>query len=360
MKSRETRRVRLGWTAVAVAGLAGAIALGTGCGKSDRLTAPGSRGMGSQSGVPTRSLEMSPPTLAELTTTLGLDAAQAEAVGAALTEWQAAMAPGVDEMPMDGSGHPMPGERDATCWRPPPHERFMEQTAPALRQGQFLGEARMLDQRQEQHLGPGGEADRRPGPGGPMGPVLRRLAYEFSLSLETMGPVGDTFRHGQVAVMRWLREFHHGDLTAEALHDSTALMKSRVARRTSGLLPADAWARLRELLAGARTRWAECRLAGPSESVPLHAERLARLLALTDEQKQQVENLLTGLLPRWTTLLNGVKDGSVPYEDAVTEGARLGRETIEGIRALLTPEQLQRLDAVRPLIRAEIPPVIYF
>jgi len=374
MIRRDSERLNRRGAAVwlSAASLLAGVVLASGCSRNDASSVVGPQTATSAS-TAAGSTDAAPPTLAELRAAVSMTDAQAKVVGQALEAWTASTDGGSGSGgPPSGGGGPGrrgPGDRGPGGGRGPggpagdcgpavaPPARFIEQTSAVLETAQLQTEASFLSDRQTRYEA-ACDSSRRPPPA-PVGPILHQLAREFSLADATLRSLADAFRAAHKAVRDALAGYRAASTDEAALRSTAAAARDALVQALHGILATDQFDRLRALVADARTRGATCRLDHLSESVALRIEGLTRLLGLDATQALAVENALSGELPKLQSLFTGVRDGTLAFEDAVATGARIESGTTAAIRALLTPDQLARFDATRPVGRGPVPE-IYF
>jgi hypothetical protein len=224
-------------------------------------------------------------------------------------------------------------------------------SAAALDQNRFVEQGHFLAGRMLAH-----EQDQR-GRGGPLQPVLMRLGHDLQLDRATMETLMSAAHDAGAALHDLLESYRTGAITADALRDQAGKVRETLAGRLDAALSDEAYAKLLELDADLRAKLADCALSGMAEGVERHVTGLTRMLDLTAEQQQQVRDALTGFQPRIETMLNGIKDGSVTFEAALYEDLSIQHDVDAAIRALLTADQIAKLDAIADLMHRPMVPL---
>ncbi len=188
-------------------------------------------------------------------------------------------------------------------------------------------------------------------PMGQDGRLVRRLAQEAQLDSATVSSLLDAFAAAGGTFHRVERAYHDGSLTAEALRDSTGAARQALLSRAQSILSADAYQKLLELSAQERQQVADRALArlGQADIDTRRVDGLAAILGLDGAAKASVASALDSGRPQMQALFQSIKDGGVAFESAVYQAAQIDASVRAAVRALLTSDQAQRLDAIEKL-----------
>lgn len=302
--------------------------------------------------------EPEPPALAELRSALGLTPEQAAALEEPLRTWDRAhdeLMTRIRDGACDASG-PEYGLGGAV---EPPHFRFIESAKPLLTREQLRKLVSYLEQRRE--------ADRlrlRSGDGAEAGGlVLRRIFYvlvdEFQLTDAQLRSARLAFAES-FATFRSLRtDYVSGVLTAEGVRDGVAAALATLEERLETALGAEPYARLRELLGQARATIAQRLLDTLQARTDRHVAFLTLVLELDATQAEAVAAAFETARASTEALLTDVRDGSIAFPEAVYRDLLIHETLRTAIRTALTPEQLEILAALRPLMRHDPPLPLY-
>jgi hypothetical protein len=321
-------------------------------------------------------LTLGPPDLREVESLLRLTEEQARQLEQALMTWREAMQARRESFPGMGDRGPRGGDsrRDGGFGgeRPggwpgrdvgsgpmapeggleghePLHLGFLADCAGFLNQDQFVTLADFLSERQAARREEVRQERERRGHGR-MGRGCMRFARELDLTEEQRTEFGEAFRESHEALRSLMKEHADGTLGAEELRSGAGEIREQLSERLTDILDEGQYELLLELMGEARATMAERRLDNLGDGIDRHVELLTRMLDLEEGQALEIKSRLTGLLPRREALLTGIRDGNIQFEDALYESVLIREETIEAIRAPLTEEQRERLDALRPLI----------
>jgi Spy/CpxP family protein refolding chaperone len=354
----------LGLFGILLGGLLLTVGFGTGCDESDgNATDATVAPFVAQEGVDDAGF--GPPSLDELTARLDLTDEQARVVGEALREWQAAheamreQRRGEGRRGEGGPGFggprgdcPGPGEgRGGRFGHGPgggPFMEFLAACSPVLETEQFVELTDFFAERREEHRGQVGNR-RGPRGGGLLGMGLHGALREVNPTPEQRDAIREAVGESAEAVRGLMDRYRDDQISLEALRDGVGEARRELLSSLESILDAEQFTKLETVIAEMRAAMAERRLERIGEGIEHRVEVLTRMLSLTDEQALQIQATLESFLPRREELIRGVGDGSLEIENALYEGIKLRLEIHDAIRALLTPDQQERFDALRNL-----------
>jgi hypothetical protein len=332
---------------------------------------------------------LSPPTLAELKTGAGLSEAQGKAIEPALSRWweQASSM----ERRRDGwRAGPGPGPGGARMQEPPMHA-FLQDAAANLDTDGFVAVVGYLAERRDAHraqmretrterqtqrqsarqdrrglrgdgsqaglrgdgprAGMRGDGPQRGARGDGPGAGMRGLLADLELTADQRAALRDAMRAAHETLRTMHTEIADGNLNADGARSRAqaavdALEQSLQAGLTAGHVEA-LTSRMRERaqeMAGRRL-----------EHVDAMGERhdgfLVNVLALDDAQAAALERARNQSQDRMRGLLEGIQGGGVTFPDAVYGNVSIHQDADAAIRALLTEDQIRKLDALEQLRR---------
>ncbi len=333
-----------------------ALLLGSaGCSEKNASTAPAP---GNESG-PIIVAEPAPPSLAELQSRLGLTAEQSTALEPPLGAWQTAH----DEMMARlraGEGEAAGPEYGLGGEIEPPHLRFLEEATPLLTREQLRALARYLEERRETarlRLGPEGQ---RPGPGSPLERIVRVLREEFQLTNEQMTQLREAVRKTHEAFRTLHTAYIAGTISAEDVRDGVATALDTLQGEAGAILGVEAFERLAGLLDQEKSAVAQRLLDTLQARTDRHLEFLTRVLVLDPSQQEAVRTALEAARQGMEPLLTEVRDGTISFPEALYREIGIHATLRAAIRTALTQDQLDLLEALRPLLRHDPPLPLYF
>jgi hypothetical protein len=352
---RRTGFIRLGIVSL---GLSLALFAGNGCTESDADSAA-TAGVTAPQGSSVEALGL--PDMNELESRLDLTPEQKEQLAAALENWrsemkgrrdclQASRPGGREGKRGEGGGRRAPGEG---CEGTPPRLQFLGDAAEILNQEQFLELAAYLTEKQEERRANREDRgfQRGRGFGRGFGRGGGHLAQELGLTEAQAEQVHEAMKAHRQSVHALFEAYAEDNLSLEGLRDGVKSERVAFEQTLAGILDEDQLAQMLERHEQRRTERAERHLERLGQHLERRVEFLTRVLRLDDSQQAQVRSVLEGLLPREKALLEGIAAGEVAFEDAIYERLKIKEDGEEALRAVLTEEQAERLDALEELIR---------
>ena len=231
----------------------------------------------------------------------------------------------------------------------PPVIGFLADVSGVLSTEKFVDLVRFLDARHER-------PQDAPEPGqGP--PGFHRLVERLDLTDDQEDAMLEAFRASADPLFELRKGILDGSLSGGAIRAEAARIRDALATTVRAAIGEASFASLVEIMGEMRTRVAGRLLEHVGNQIDRRVQVLGRLLGLSEGQKQEVTDAMEAGVPEWRTLLQGVRDGNVPFEDAVYEAWRIESGTEATIRGVLDAGQLARFDALRevlagrPLIR---------
>jgi hypothetical protein len=230
--------------------------------------------------------------------------------------------------------------------RQPPLFAFLESSSQILNADQFLILARFLSDRREAHAGPTGPAMR----GGFRGGLPGRAAQALGLTADQQESLRATIEaHAAQGRDLW-QSLVDEKIPAEQARAQARTIAADLKAEVQKILTAEQWAKVEAFRQTMRERIGDRKHDNADHGGSRHAEFLGRILNLSDEQLAQVKAALDQAAPRRQAVLEQLKSGSVGPEEIPILMWQIQKETSAEIRALLTPEQAARYDALRDLL----------
>jgi hypothetical protein len=190
--------------------------------------------------------------------------------------------------------------------------------------------------------------------------IARTLHDEFSLTREQVQALHDAFRAAHEALRTLHTDYAAGTITAEVVRDGAAAALQTLSGDLEATLGADAYARLTDLLDQARVTTAQRLLDTLDARIDRHFAFLTLVLGLDDAQQTAVRAALDVAEASTEALLIEVRDGGVTFPDALYRHLQIHQTLRAAVHAQLTQEQIDLLDALRPLMRHDPPWPLYF
>lgn len=346
-------------TALALLGWSGA-----GCDNETSAVAPGDEAVsGSDQGVGSGLGSLPSLTLGDLPDELNLTAEQADKMKTALarleserkTRHEAMQAerprgkrgdrrggPGREGSRRGGPGAfgpAGPGDRER------PMITFLEDASKALSTDQFVVLAGFLAERRAQ-MQPRTEAMVN----GMLDRIPRQAARFLDLTDEQQESLRSALiQHGEEMRSVWA-SLEAGTTSAEQARDQAKAIRVAMKSEVQSILTEDQWARIENFRKDRRAEHIDNRIERLEDNLERRAESTSRILGLTSEQEDSVEQILAATLPARQTVMERVKAGTIEPEDAAFDVYQIEKNAAGQIRALLTPEQARRFDAMAKLL----------
>ena len=360
---RTHKRIARAWSLpfAALFGLALVLA-GAGCdqdeatgGSSDAISAPTGAGDGGDAAFPGPFADL---TLAAIDEAVGLRADQREPMRIALDKARTSHTERLGRRGEGRRGGPARGDKSGMTHGPGPMIEFLEESAEILDGPQFASLAGLLAGR-VRDWAPGagkgprhgrGGPDGRAGPGGIFGALGERLADELDLSAEQKEKVRAVFESHREEMRAIREEARAGGPDRQDVRDRMRAIRETLREELRAVLTEEQWARWEEIRAEKIGERIEGRLERMEEQLTRRADFLVKVLDLTADQAERLQEMILGTIPARRAVLESVRPGEGgPHEtfDAIRE---IEEALAAEISSLLTPEQREIWEALRDLI----------
>ncbi|MCA9729268.1 MAG: hypothetical protein KC729_16390 [Candidatus Eisenbacteria bacterium] len=227
----------------------------------------------------------------------------------------------------------------------PPMVTFLESSSEILDADQFQTLCEYLVSNRPER-GQGGEGIRHEGRGRMMG----HLASELGLSDQQVSAMQDLMKSYGEQFRTLMESVLDGTVSAEdGVAQATQLAES-LKGEMAGILTPDQLAKWEELKQDRIDQGIDRRLENLDTQLTRRAEFLTRVLQLSDAQSSQVEQILLASIPARERILTGVQNGTIPPQVAIMMGLQIEQQILTDIKAILTDEQIQKLEAMKDLI----------
>ena len=243
-------------------------------------------------------------TLADLPGDLALSAEQSTAMASAIDQLNSAR---------QERRHAARGEMPAT---PPPMIEFLEESSRVLSPDQFEGLARFLNE--------------------------RRLGQRAQLRQEM------SEKRGEMQELR--RQVEEGTISLDAARDRMKELRHSMRDRTRGRMTPEQSSKREQVRTERMASRIERRLESLFAAMDRRADFLGRVLGLDPGQTSQVQTILSESVATRRSTLEQLRAGSIEPEDAAYGAWSNERAIGERVRAILTPEQQTRFDALESLL----------
>ncbi len=254
-------------------------------------------------------------TLADLPGDLALSAEQSSAMASAIDQLNSAR---------QGRRHAARGEMPAA---PPPMVEFLEASSRVLSPDQFEGLARFLNERR-----------------------LSQRAQLGDRIREKGARMGDRWAEKRGAVRELRRQVEEGTISLDAARDRMKELRHSMRDRARGMMTPEQSAKREQVRTERMANRIERRLESLPSAMDRRADFLGRVLGLDPGQTSQVHTILSESVATRRSTLEQLRAGSIEPEDAAY-GAWSNECAIgERVRAILTPEQQTRFDALESLL----------
>ncbi|MFN8549564.1 MAG: hypothetical protein U0527_16715 [Candidatus Eisenbacteria bacterium] len=199
---------------------------------------------------------------------------------------------------------------------------------------------------------------------GAVGAEIRRDAREhrsrferkFGLSSAEGSELRTLLREKGEELRQLAREVEAGTITPEAARDRAKAIREEMKASAAEVLSPDQIAQFEQRRNARRSEMAERRLGDLSARMARRAVFLGRVLSLDATQQANVRATLEESLEARRANLEKMKSGALAPEDAMYEAWITERTVGEKVRAMLSPEQAVRFDALIKLL----PPAFRF
>jgi len=215
-----------------------------------------------------------------------------------------------------------------------------------------------LDSQRDTLVGPsaGGGAGGPGGGGFIIGRVLREDADALALTQDQKDKLQALVAPTK-ASFEALRTARENGTSDDQLRAQGKALREKVEADVAEILDAGQNAKLQQSIAERRSKFADEQLAQLGPRTERHVDFLTKALVLTPSQTAQVRTILAGTEASRRAALEAVKSGQAHPEDMLAKGGPV--EAVEGaadaVRAVLTPEQTIRYDAIRLLVPGHRP-----
>ena len=360
-----------GLGALAVLALGASLAL-TGCGESDAA----SGGITSPAATADATLASGPPTLDELRTRLQLSTRQAEEIEPPLGDWRIRHETQARQL---RSGEGLGAGSGAS-----PMLEFLASSSEILTREQFLELAAFLTERREAQadrirarfrdgppedgrgpaargggrwggperggLGRNGPGMGGPGRGGPRGDGPGGDLRDLGVTREQAQALREANREYRKARAELVKSYHEDAIGAEALRSGLEDLESSHEAKLASLLDDTQLATLTGKKEARRTERAQRRLENLGNGIDERVAFLTKVLALDESQAASVRAALENAVAEETAILTALLAGTLSPVDAFVDGLLVREAAREAIEAVLTPGQIEVLEALRPLM----------
>jgi len=338
-----------GLMGIAAAGLIAISALAIGCSGTDSDADSTSLGLTSPEATEATT-RPAPPTLGELLAKVDLTPSQMQPMEDALARWTAAGQARMEQR-RTNRDRGSRGDREK-AGRFVDHERpllgFLEESAQILKPDQFADLTEFLADRraahQEARIAHRGDRARKF-----RDHMFERLGDELNLSEDQQAAIRDIRQQSREAMRALRAEFEADNQDTDALREKAKEIRAQSKEQIESILTPEQLTRMKELREQRRSAMAERRQANLGQRIERHTEFLARILNLSDAQKQQISEILTTTREQRKTLHEGIRNEDIAFKGGRGEGSRIKEETNTAIKDMLTPEQTEMFDALKKL-----------
>jgi len=309
---------------VVLLGSATLVAFATGC--SD-TSAP------AISSDPVVSIEDTVPPMSELTVEADLTEAQARALEPALAEWRSAMAKSEasEDFLLEDS----------------PAIEFLAQAAGVVDRNQLSTVVRLAQRSVEAR-----DVSLQPDPGDRRANLhrgIKGLFRDLDLTDEQIALIRAALATSHEEAEALCDDFKDGVITEEELLAGRVEIREALDETIASVLTDKQNEQLEQNKIEVMERRLTRMLERFDARVERRVKRLDALLELTDDQEAAVSTVLAGAKPDIEALLVSVEAGTVSSEDARDQFHAIREEVREAVRAELTAEQVEILDALRDM-----------
>jgi hypothetical protein len=245
--------------------------------------------------------------------------------------------------------HGQGGEGDQASPLPetgePPIIGFLQSASQILTPDQFVIFARFLaDRRDAMRLQDGGH--RGAFADGFLAGAARRLGLSRAQQKQLRSAAVEHFQKERALWAAW----DQGSIEVDAARQQADSLAAAFRTDVQGILTPDQWTKVQDFRQAGLQRRLDQRLAHLGQNLDQQTAFLQRVLVLSADQTTQVQQILSTSVGPRRELLTRVRDGSVPPEEMAIDLKQIEKDTTAQIRALLTPEQIQRFDVLVRLL----------
>lgn len=223
--------------------------------------------------------------------------------------------------------------------------RFIEKASSTLSGDQFVVLAQFLA---------GRRAEMRPGPDGPPpafeGPFGGLAARRLDLSdrqQEQLKPIFTTFGEGMRSVRNGIEA---GTMKPEQARDRTKELRLALEQSAQGVLNPEQWKQVQTFREERRDRQSDRRVDVLPQRVDRFTGMCVRVLGLDDAQASQVRRIMEATIPARSAVAERSAQGAIEPEDFAFEMMTIEKDAATRVRAVLTPDQAKRFDALLVLL----------
>jgi hypothetical protein len=329
---------------------------GAGCDAEKSVAAPG---WGNPTAMGVEMAKLPPLNLSELPGELNLTPAQSTELATALDQLKS------ERASRGGSRHPQSrrgflarrearrGEAERLRQGPPepPMIAFLEDCSKILSPDQFTTLADYLVQRRQTMRPQSGEMAGRFAKG-----MTEHAAGRLGLTDDQRARMESVLRqHADQGREIW-QSLDAGTITAEQARDQAKTLRQDLEKEAQTILTERQWAKVQQFRTQRRGSAVEQRSGNLEQNLDRRAEFTSRILGLTADQTAQVRQILLGTMPARQGVLERAGSEALAPEDAAYEVWQIEKTAVSQIRALLTPEQAQRFDALVKLLPRGVQP----
>ena len=284
---------------------------------------------------------LAPPAFTEIAAAVSLDALQGETIKAALAEWREASASQVGRRQRGAEGMRGPGQGHNALMM-----EFVADVAPDLDTAQLASLVSFISDHQESRMEKMWQ--KREGRRG-----MGRHGGGHLSALDLTGEQQAAMKEAREATRNAMRALHDqlrdGAITEDELRAQKQAVRDAMHETIAGILTEEQLAKLEEIRAERRTARLEQRLENLGSRIDQRLDFITRVLDLTEEQQLAIRGIMETSIEEKKAILESILAGDVTHDDGRTALHELRTKTRDAVKAELTDEQLERLEAVRAL-----------
>jgi len=318
-----TRRTHISILAAVVAAM---LAVCAGCTSDESMASPSSQHATMQAA----------PSFADVNHALKLNDSDAAVVKQALAEWQRSA-------------------KSATTGAPGFAARrqemeFIATVTPSLDDAQLTSLVSLLTSRHETHR----DEMRAQHAGNRNGSAMKKMATELGLSNKQKDQMSALHADTRAKAEAQRESFHKGDITEDQMHTALATIHQDARTQLSVILTADQLKKLDAMRDNRFENRMGRRVENADKREDAHLAWMVRTLQLSDTQASAVKAAMATMGDAQESAFKAVQAGSLS-RDQVHDQMRAAHDAFaEKLKGILTADQLQRLDILKPLLPGQI------